>query len=91
MATYDIGDEVRMTATFTDLDGNNADPTTVTCTVEDPDGTTSTPTVQNPNVGVYYADISPDQAGKWWFRFDGTGALVAAEEGSFAVRKRQVE
>lgn len=88
MTTYDIGDEVRLSVAFTDADGVAADPTTVTCTVRKPDGSTLTPSATGSS-GSYHADIQPDQTGNWHYRFAGTGALVAAEEGQFYVRVRK--
>lgn len=90
MTTYDIGDEVRLSVAFTDAAGAAADPTTVTCTVRKPDGSTLTPTATSTgSTGAYRADIQPDQTGNWYYRFAGTGALVAAEEGQFYVRTRR--
>ena len=40
--------------------------------------------------GVYRGDIDVDVAGKWWYRWQGTGAIVEAEEGFFMVRRRRV-
>ena len=87
---FDIGDRVRITATFTDLAGAVADPTTVALTVKAPDGTLTSPSNSKDSTGVYHADVNPDASGTWWYRWTGTGALVAAEEGTFSVRQRQV-
>lgn len=88
---FDIGDRVRMRAEFRDVDGFVADPTTVTLAVLRPGDTESIDvgTAQDAT-GVYHGDHEPDTAGTWTYRFAGTGALVAAEEGTFAVRTRVV-
>ena len=39
---YEIGDQPRITCTFTNLAGTVMDPTTVTCTVKTPSGTSTT-------------------------------------------------
>lgn len=83
--TYDVGDVVRVTATFT---ANT--PAAVTVKVLKPDGATSTPSVVNDGGGVYHADVTADQAGRWLYRVSGTSPGAAAEEGSFAVRVQQV-
>lgn len=95
MTTYDIGDQVRVTATLTDLAGTATDPTAVTLTVRKPDGTSTSytygaGTVTKSATGVYYKDVDVDQAGEWNYRWTGTGALVVAEEGQFYVRARRV-
>lgn len=85
---YDIGDRVTLTANFTDA-GAPVEPTTVTCSVRSPSGTTTSPSVTNAS-GTYSAEIEPDEHGAWAYRFAGTGTYVAAEEGTFRVRRRQV-
>lgn len=94
METYDVGDQVRLTATLTDLSGTATDPTAVTLTVRKPDQTATDYTyaagqVTRSGTGVYYRDVDIDQAGEWNYRFAGTGALVVAEEGRFYVRQRR--
>jgi hypothetical protein len=87
--TYDVGDQVRVTATFTSLTGALTDATAV-CTVKHPDGTLTTPAVTHGTTGVYTADIPIDAQGAWWYRFVGTGAVIAASEETFFVRTRVV-
>lgn len=88
--TYDVGDVATLTASFTDAAGSAADPTSVTLTVQAPDGTQATPTPTSSVVGTWTADVSVTQAGVWWYRFEGTGAVAAAAEGSLLVRRRMV-
>ena len=87
---FDIGDKVRLTCALTDITGAAADPTTVVCTVRAPDNTTSTPSVMHPGLGSYYSEVTTTQSGTYFYRFEGTGALVVAEEGQFYVRERNV-
>ncbi len=89
MASYDIGDKITLRASFTDSDAA-VDPSTVTCAVRAPDGTPSAPSVSKAATGVYTATVLPDAAGVWFYRFAGTGAYVAAEEGTFLIRRRRV-
>lgn len=91
MATFDKGDQIRITVTFTDTaTGLVADPTTVTIKHKDPSGNVTTETypgnVTKSGTGVYYLDISIDETGRWRFRGEGTGNVEAAVEGSFGVR-----
>lgn len=89
MTTYDIGDLVTLTATLTNTAGTLSDPTSVTLTVRKPDGSSSTVSNTRSSTGVYTADVTIDQAGEWNYRWEGTGALVVAEEGQFYVRPRR--
>lgn len=73
-----------------DAAGAAADPTTVTLTVQAPDGTQTTPTPTSSVTGTWTADVSVTQAGVWWYRFEGTGAVAAAAEGLLSVRRRRV-
>lgn len=86
--------EVRLTATFTDSNGNATDPDTVTFLTYSPSGETSTyvygtdSEVQKASTGNYTADIVPDEAGRWRFRWKTTGTgKVIALEGEFIVQK----
>lgn len=85
MTVFDVGDLVRSSVTFTDFNGAATDPNTVTFKYEKPDGTVTTiiypaaGTVKD-STGVYHADVTITAAGSWWFRWNGTGAIVAATE-----------
>lgn len=82
---YDIGDLVRVSAAFTDVNSAASD-TTVALKVLDPAGTTTTPTVVHDSTGAYHYDISVNAMGTWYYRFEGTGVVQAASEGLFRVR-----
>lgn len=92
---YFIGEQIRVTGTFQDVDGVNADPAAVFFTIRDPDSTISThityeygvdPELVKSAVGVYYVDIDGDEAGHWYTRMYSTGSGAAAEEGEFRVK-----
>ncbi len=88
--SYDVGETVRITVTFTDSNGTAADPDTVTCKVLDPSGNQSTPSVSTSGTGVYYADVTIDEAGAWVYRFEGTGTLPdAADEHQFLAENTE--
>jgi hypothetical protein len=40
--------------------------------------------------GVYRGDIAVDQAGAWWYRWQGIGTVSKAGESSFRVKPRRV-
>lgn len=86
--TYDVGDRVKIQGSFTDANGTAADPTAVAVKVRDPSGNVSTYTyalsqVTKQETGVYYMYVTIDEAGEWWYRFEGTGAVIAADEMHF--------
>jgi len=91
MSTYDVGDAVRITNTFTNLAGTATDPTTITVKVKTPANIETTyvyltdAAVVRTSTGVYYIDVSLTEAGVWAYRFVGTGTVKAAKEGTFIV------
>jgi len=93
---YDIGDSIRVTCTFTNLAGANTDPTAVKVTVKDPSAHETKyvygtdPEVVKSATGIYYIDVTIDEQGRWWFRWDATGALTAAVEESVKIRANKV-
>jgi uncharacterized protein YfaS (alpha-2-macroglobulin family) len=89
--TYLIGAVVKLTGTFTDLDGDAIDPDTVTLRIKEPDGTitvyvysTDLELVRD-GVGEYHVDWAADQAGEYCFRFEGTGVAQAVNEKQFEI------
>lgn len=93
MATiYDIGDLARVTGTFS-VAGVATDPTTITLTITDPSLNAASYTyalsqVTKSSTGIYYKDISVDEAGLWRYKWAGTGACESVEEGVFYVRNK---
>lgn len=90
MNHYVQGQLVRVYMRFKDDDGALADPTSVTLKVENPAGTVSTYTyagghITKESTGVYFYDIDANQAGRWYYRTVGAGALQAAGQDSFMV------
>ena len=86
MNQYDVGDLVRISVKFRDLNGALADPTTVTGWYKDPSGNKTTPSVTQDATGSYHMDIDVDESGVWHYGFKGTGAVVAAGEDSFEAK-----
>ena len=82
--TYDKGDMVRLYAYFT-VSGSYADPTDVTLKVKQPNSTITTylyslAEVSKDSVGNYHKDVSMTQTGQLWYRYEGSGAVISAEE-----------
>jgi uncharacterized protein YfaS (alpha-2-macroglobulin family) len=89
---YDRGDRVRTFAVFRDHDGELADPTEVTLRVRTPSGEIEIigdDDITQDSVGNYHHDIDIDESGAWFYRWEGTGALVAAGESILRVRVSQ--
>ena len=88
--SYDKGDSVRCQGTFT-LSGVDVDPTTVTVKLQDPSGNEEVfvygtdPEIVRAAAGVYTIDVTLDEHGIWFYRWEATGNLIAAHEGNFYV------
>lgn len=86
---YQRGQSITLSVAFTDAAGAAANPTTVTCVVEEPDGTETTyttPTITNPSTGTFRLAYVPDQSGNHTYRWTGTtGSSVAVDEEQFHV------
>ena len=86
---------VRISTVFT-LAGVNTDPTTIKAMYKDPNNAITTliygtdSALIKDSVGNYHVDIPVTIAGNYWYRFEGTGACVAANEGEFVVSLSQI-
>jgi hypothetical protein len=92
--TYDCGDVVRLTAAFTDISNNPADPSSITLRVKQPDATVVVHNypgdIAKDSTGVYHFDLSISESGDWYYRFEGTGTVQAASETLFHVYRSNV-
>ena len=96
--SYDVGDLIQLTGTFTDSTGGPVVPTGVRFLVKDPLATvnvyttSTTPIVVADSSYSFSVQITADQKGKWYYRCESsTGANgQAAEESWFKVLKQQV-
>lgn len=101
-STYDIGDMVRVTGTFTDTGGTLADPDSVTFAYDTPTSTAATSVTRaststgevngiiRASTGVYYADVLSTGVGLYEARFTSTGAIQASGEQWWSVRPQRV-
>jgi hypothetical protein len=86
-----VNSPIRLTVNLIDDAGNDTDPTTVLIKILDPFGISTTYTygtgseVTKQSVGDYAADITPDSSGRWRFRWETTGGVIALE-GDFLVQ-----
>ena len=94
--TYDVGDVVRCTGTFTDSDGNAQDPTAVLFAFTTPAGVLTTYTygvdaeLIKSATGVYYADLAITESRTWRYRLYATGTGQSAGSSWFNVREQVV-
>jgi len=87
------GTSLRITVNFVDEDGSAVDPTTVTFSTYNPCRTKTDyvydtdAEVGRSAAGAYYADIEPDIAGRWHYRWKTTGSgTTIAKEGNFVIQ-----
>lgn len=87
-----VNTEVRLEARFFDDSDADTDPDTVKLYLYDPNGTQTIYTYQTDdelgryNTGDFYCDVTPDQSGRWFWRWQATGAgTTVAQEGNFMV------
>ena len=95
MSDYIVGQLVRLSATFTDAAGAAADPDTVRLLhkpMSAPGATLQTLTypgegtsIVRDSLGQYHADISMDDPGTHYWRWESTGDAQAAAQGQFSV------
>jgi hypothetical protein len=85
---YTVGTAIRLEAVFTDEAGTEVDPTAVEAELLLPDGSIVKFTgvqVIKTATGNYYVDYTPTANGLYQYRFDGTGTVIAANEGYFTA------
>ena len=96
MATFDIGDRIRLGVTFKDIADELSDPTEVT--IKHRNSTAGSATaiydggagaVVKDGTGAYHLDIDLDNPGRWYWRAQGDDTPEAAGERSFSVRASQ--
>lgn len=73
--------------------GTPTNPTTVVLRIRRPNGSTTVHTfgldpITNPAAGAFefIVLIAPGEDGPWAYRWEATGTVICAEEGSFVVR-----
>ena len=92
---YAKDSSVRVSSEFT-ISGTDTDPSVVKCFYKDPNNVVTTLTygVDNALVkdstGKYHVDITTTIVGNWWYRFEATGAVVAANEAEFVISLSQI-
>lgn len=96
MATYDIGDIVRISASFKNSASSLIDPTSASMLYKDPSGSKTSlvyavdAALVKDNTGLYHVDLTIDESGRWYTRWSSSGTGQATEESFFDVRKLKV-
>ena len=85
-----VGARVRLAATFAGTGNQAADPTDVVCRVRDPAGVVTAydwnpGAIARAGTGQFTLDLTVAVAGIWYARWEGSGAIVAVTETTFAV------
>lgn len=91
---YHVNSPIRLSITFEEDDGDDIDPTgSVILKTRSPSGTETTYTygtddeIQRVATGQYTGDFTPDESGRWFFRWETTGvATTFATEGDVLVQ-----
>jgi hypothetical protein len=91
---FDIGDQVRVSVTFTTTNGGtNIDPSTVTLKIKNPNKQifqyTYPSGVNTDSVGIYYKDFEVLESGRYYYRWEGDGGNPSATESWFIVKESQ--
>ena len=94
---YDVGDKPIVSAEFSKVDvasgiSTPINPTSVSVKLRSPTGveTTYSSGFENPSAGKYFFEcpmLVLGDEGSWLYRWVATGAVTAAEEGRFVVRR----
>jgi hypothetical protein len=90
MNEYEIGETVRSAAEIKNISQEYTDPGTLVFTVKDPSGNETSYTygadseVVKTDVGRYYVEVIPDEAGQWYYSFQSTSP-AGYGEGTFHV------
>lgn len=88
-----VNSPVTIAANFQTRDGDDVDPDTVTLKLFSPSQTETSYVYQTDDelvrvdTGDYYIDVTPDESGRWFYRWETTGAnKTIGLEGSFVVK-----
>lgn len=87
---FDVGDEIRTTATVYNDVGQLADPDQIQCIAAAPDNRRINLAVGRVSQGVYEGFLVLDEAKIWAFRWAAVGGVTTAEEITVVVRKSRV-
>lgn len=96
MTTYDIGDRRKLSCELRNESGVLTDPDELKFKIRTPDNVVTTyiygsnEELERDSVGKYYVYWDCTQRGDYFWRYEATGIITAAEETMFSVRKSVV-
>lgn len=82
---YVVGDQVGLSVVFLNAAGVATDPTSVTLRIQDPAGTQTTPAATHVSTGNYTYTFTATSAGRYIFKWTGTGTVPEVVEGFVTV------
>lgn len=94
---YDVGDKIRLSAAFTDINEAAQDPGGVQFKIRDPSGTITTyvygtdAALVKDSTGNYHVDYLIATAGRYRYRFAGITSGQAAAENVFQVKQSELD
>jgi len=97
MATYEQGQQVRLTGTFKDVNGTATDPTAVTFKYSVNNGVVTTlvygtdAALVKSATGVYYVDLNLTTAGTYRYGFKGAGVIDVVGEGTLVAEATELD
>lgn len=83
--SFEIGQTVEISASFTAKDGSQVTPASVTLSIKEPDGNVVNVTPQYDGVSLYFHNYDITQSGKHCYKFFATGSDKSAHESFFFV------
>lgn len=83
--SYIIGNQIKLSASFTNNAGSLVNPTSVSLVIKKPDRTIETITPTNDSTGKYHFNYTPTMVGDYCYRFEATGSVVAASQNQFKI------
>lgn len=97
IGVFQVGDKVRLSAAFSDINEAAADPGGVLCKVREPDGTVTTyiygtdADLVKDSTGHYHLDFLTTQSGRHRYGFYGITSGQAVAESEFRVQPSKVQ
>lgn len=93
--TYAKDNQIRISIEFL-VNGVDTDPSTIKCFYKDPNNVVTTlvygvdGALVKDGVGKYHVDIYASLVGFWYYRFEGSGSLISANESTFYISQSQI-
>jgi hypothetical protein len=86
----EVGSELVIRATISDVNGVLSSPSVVDAWVKDPSNTVTAVTMAETSDGIFEGSFIPTSDGDWWARILTSGGVTVASEKKFNVAKQQV-